>query len=265
MRRDAERAGVALRTGHDAVAVDLDAAECLVLATGASWERSGFSAFRPERAAIPGSDQDNVIDIGTAIDHVILDPTSLGRKVVILDETQDALPAGLADLLAQAGTSVEILSPHLHFGDALARSYDLGFIMRRLTRLGITITPQHFVERISARVVHAYGIWDAKPRAIDDVDTLVMSLGRRPILALLKTPAARRAEPLRIARCPGAAYDRSGDLRRRKDWSGGLKRHLPPTANNDPPFRKASSDLPIYTRPLLVAKRLGGVAARYAR
>ena len=172
---------------------DLRDAAVVVLATGAVWERSGFSAYRPERDGIPGADQANVVDIGTALVRVAADPRALGRHVVILDETQDALPAGLAELLAQAGAAVEILTPHLFFGDALARSYDLGFVMKRLKALGVAVSPQHFVERIAGDVVHAYGIWDAAPRPIAGVDTVVLSLSRRPDDALYR--ALRDARP----------------------------------------------------------------------
>jgi 2,4-dienoyl-CoA reductase-like NADH-dependent reductase (Old Yellow Enzyme family) len=194
----AKRAGVRIDCGAAATAEDLREPEIVVLATGAVWERSGFSAYRPERDGIPGAAQDNVLDIGTALARVAADPSALGRRVVILDETQDALPAGLAELLAAAGASVEILTPHLFFGDALARSYDLGFVMKRLKALGVLVTPQHFVERIEGDTVHAYGIWDAAPRTIRDVDTLVLSLSRRPDDALHRALRATRGGVYRI-------------------------------------------------------------------
>ena len=103
-------------------AEDILAADKAIVATGAAWERTGFSAYRPEREGIPGAGLGFVLDIGMAAARAIADPTSLGHRVVILDETQDALAAGLADLLGGAGTQVEILTPHLFFGDALARS-----------------------------------------------------------------------------------------------------------------------------------------------
>lgn len=190
-------AGVSIVLGREADDADLAAAERVVLATGAIWERGGFSAYRPERDAIPGIDQARVLDIGTAIDRVLAKPGALGRKVVILDETQDALPAGLAELLGRAGVAVEILTPGLFFGDALARSYDLPVIMRRLRAVGVVVTPQHFIERVEEDVVHAYGVWDGAPRVIEGIDTLVLSLTRRPDDALYRRhrdrhPALRR-------------------------------------------------------------------------
>jgi 2,4-dienoyl-CoA reductase-like NADH-dependent reductase (Old Yellow Enzyme family) len=184
--RAAERAGVEVILGRTATIADLEAAEAAVVATGAVWERSGFSAYRPERDAIPGTDGAGVIDIGTAITRTLADPAALGRRIVILDETQDALPAGLAELLAAAGAAVEIVTPHLFFGDALARSYDLGFVMKRLKALGVAITPQCFVERVEPGAVHVYGIWDGAPRVIAGVDTLVISLSRRPVDGLYR-------------------------------------------------------------------------------
>lgn len=182
----AERSGVDIRLGHAASTADLEGADAAVVATGADWDRSGFSAFRPERDAIPGAEGAQVLDIATAIARALESPDALGRKVVILDETQDALPAGLAEILAAAGVTVEILTPHLYFGDALARSYDLGFVMRRLTALRVAITPQYFVERIEPGAVHAYGIWDNASRRIDGVESVVLSQSRRPVDALYR-------------------------------------------------------------------------------
>ncbi|MFZ9414547.1 MAG: FAD-dependent oxidoreductase [Alphaproteobacteria bacterium] len=177
----ARRAGVDIREGRVARAEDLAAADKAIVATGAAWERTGFSAYRPEREGIPGAGLGFVLDIGMAAARAIADPTSLGHRVVILDETQDALAAGLADLLGGAGTQVEILTPHLFFGDALARSYDLSFAMKRLRAAGVVVTPQHFVERVEPGIVHAYGIWDGAPRVLEGIDTLVVSLSRRPV------------------------------------------------------------------------------------
>ncbi|MBL8702688.1 MAG: NAD(P)-binding protein [Alphaproteobacteria bacterium] len=196
--KTARGAGVALELGREASAADVAAADRIVVATGATWDRSGFSAYRPERDGIPGAGQANVVDIGDAIDRALAAPESLGRRVVILDETQDALPAGLAEILGRAGVQVEILTPGLFFGDALARSYDLPAIMRRLRTVGVVVTPQHFVERIDGAVVHAYGIWDGAARAIEDVDTLVLSLSRLPVDSLWREYEGRGADIRRV-------------------------------------------------------------------
>jgi 2,4-dienoyl-CoA reductase-like NADH-dependent reductase (Old Yellow Enzyme family) len=201
LARPVERSGVELHLGRPATEADLAGFESVVFATGARFDAGGFSAFRPERDAIPGALAPGSLGIDLAIDRALADPTSLGRKVVILDETQDALPAGLAEILASAGVGVELITPMMFFGDALARSYDLGFIMPRLIKAGVRISPQSFVERIDGPRVHAYGIWDSAPRVIDDVDHVVMSLSRLPNQSLFRSLVGCHRDVRRIGDC----------------------------------------------------------------
>ena len=83
----------------------------IVIATGAVYTRDGLSLYRPERNAIPGADQNHVYDVATAARAALADPTSLGSKVLIVDETGAHLSFALAEILAAAGVEVEVLSP----------------------------------------------------------------------------------------------------------------------------------------------------------
>ncbi|MBV8914861.1 MAG: NAD(P)-binding protein, partial [Acetobacteraceae bacterium] len=120
--------------------------EIVVCATGAAFCRSGYSPTRPDRTGIPGADGPGVIDIGTAVDRVLADAGALGGRVLILDEGQDVLTAGLAELLGQGGAAVRIVTPHLYFGEALGRTYELPSVMKRFAALGVRVTPQMAVE-----------------------------------------------------------------------------------------------------------------------
>jgi hypothetical protein len=51
-----------------------------------------------------------VKDLGSAVAQVARDPTALGRRVLIQDETGTHLPLGLAELPAAAGAKVYLLT-----------------------------------------------------------------------------------------------------------------------------------------------------------
>jgi len=68
--------------------------DTVICATGAHYDTTGFSPYRPDRDFIPGYEQSNVIDVATATSTALTDPRALGRKIVILDETAAYLPSG---------------------------------------------------------------------------------------------------------------------------------------------------------------------------
>src|SRR5262249_28612748 len=103
--RPLEAHGVKLRLGEKASreALRALAVDLAIVATGAHFDRSGYSAYRPERTAIPGAELDHVLGMDQAIERAQRDPASLGRHVVIVDDGFEDLAAGLAERLAAAG------------------------------------------------------------------------------------------------------------------------------------------------------------------
>ncbi len=119
LARPLEKAGVEVRL-HTVATTDLVVREnpdIVICATGASYERTGYSPYRIDREAIPGVDQSHVLDIANAAQKACVDVASLGKRVLILDETDGYLPLGLAEMLANGGVHVEVITPHLFVGE----------------------------------------------------------------------------------------------------------------------------------------------------
>jgi 2,4-dienoyl-CoA reductase-like NADH-dependent reductase (Old Yellow Enzyme family) len=181
LRRPLEREGVEVRLGTTAT-VELARelrADVLVCATGSSWDGTGASPLRPERPGIPGADQDNVLDVAAACRRVLADPAALGGRVLIVDETGQYLAVGLADLLAQAGVHVELVSPLAEVGSGLNGTNDAPYVFPRLVAMGVALTPQTAVERIDGDAVTFRRQWHADAEA-RRFDTVVLSMGRTP-------------------------------------------------------------------------------------
>jgi hypothetical protein len=97
--------------------------DTLICATGAHYDTTGFSPYRPDRDFIPGYEQSNVVELAAATRTALTDPRSLGRKIVILDETAAYLPFGLAELLAVDGKAeVEVITPHMFAAEDVFRT-----------------------------------------------------------------------------------------------------------------------------------------------
>ena len=172
--------------------------EVVVYATGATFVRSGYSPMRPDRAGIPGADGAAVLDIGSAIDRVLADAGALGGRVIILDEGQDALTAGLAELLAGNGAAVQIVTPQLYFGEALNRTYELVAVMKRLAELGVQVTPQVTIETIEGDRVRLIGVWGAAAEIVSGIGAVVLAQARAPVLAAFETIRAVHSDVRRL-------------------------------------------------------------------
>ena len=161
-------------------------AGAVVCATGATWDRTGFSAARPDREQLPGAEQEHVLDVAAATWAALDDPAALGSKILILDDTGSYLPLGLAELLGSGGSEVEVLSRFPVIGDQLAGTQDLPWLLPRLAGLPVRLSPNHFIESIHPGTVEVYETLTGRARQVDDVDTVVLAMLRSPDDALFR-------------------------------------------------------------------------------
>ena len=177
-----EMVGVNIRLGEEATAATMadGSPEDVVCATGATWDRTGFSAGRPDREMMPGADQDHVLDVATATRAALEDPGSLGARILILDDTGTYLPLGLAEVLGEGGAEVEVLGRFPVIGDQIAGTQDLPWLLPRLAALDVRLSPNHFIEAIHGRRVDVYETLTRRHRTVDAVDTVVLSMLRSP-------------------------------------------------------------------------------------
>lgn len=201
LSREMEVAGVTVHLGATATRATLMAEnpDAVVVATGACYDASGFSPYRPDREKIPGSHQPHVMDVESATRKALNDPNSLGSKVVIVDGCGFYLPLGLAEILAtRGGADVEVLSPHLYVGEDIHRTGELLNVMPRLEAAGVRLHAHHFVETIDGSTVHVYSLWGGRPRILEGVDTVVLALMRIPRDALFHEIRASFKEVIRV-------------------------------------------------------------------
>ncbi|MDE0051659.1 MAG: FAD-dependent oxidoreductase [Rhodospirillales bacterium] len=198
--RAMEVAAVDVRLGVEATpdVIERETPDAVVVATGARWDCDGRSQFRPGQMRLPGTEQENVIDVGTATARALADARALGQRVVILEETGFYLPLGLAEILAAAGIEVEILTPRAMVGEDVMRTLDLSYVMPRLEEAGVRCSGHMNVERIEGSTVHVRSVWGTRSRAIEGVDTVVISMLRSPDDALFRALEGRIADLHRV-------------------------------------------------------------------
>jgi 2,4-dienoyl-CoA reductase-like NADH-dependent reductase (Old Yellow Enzyme family) len=176
-----EKAGARYELGIEATVAGVESREpdVVVCATGATWNRDGFSSYRWDRDALPGANGENVVDLASAVRQALDDPGALGGDVLILDDTGEYLPIGLADLISQQGVAVEIVTRKASVGEEVIGAFEAPFVYPRLLGNGVRFSPQQFVEQIDGREVELYGVWGGPHRTVE-VDTVVLSMYRTP-------------------------------------------------------------------------------------
>jgi len=199
LRRNCETHGVVIELGVEATPewIQAQGADTVVIATGAHWEKTGETPSRPDRHEIPGIDSPIVKDAGTAVQAALADPTSLGGRVLIVDDGAGYVPFGLAELLVDNGIAVEIISPQLLLGEDLLKSLDMPHVFPRIVAKGVKLTPQTFVDDINGCSVTYGFIWGGA-RTTAEFDTVVIAMHKAPNAELYFALKGRVAELHRV-------------------------------------------------------------------
>ncbi|MFP6776763.1 MAG: hypothetical protein VCB06_00205, partial [Alphaproteobacteria bacterium] len=91
-------------------------------------------------------------------------------------------PLGLADLLSQQdGVRVEIITPDAMVGSEAQKTLDSSHLLPRLAEAGVTMTTQQNLQAIEGRDVVSAFVWGGPTRRVENVDTIVVAMLRRPV------------------------------------------------------------------------------------
>jgi dimethylamine/trimethylamine dehydrogenase len=151
-------------------------ADLIVIATGCDYVTDGLNGvtFRP----IPGAD--TTTDWQLTPKEVALGNKAVGRRVLVYETERHYMGVSVAQQLAGAGHAVTLVTDALEFGGYMKYTLDQGFILRDLTRLGVTMLPATTVDAIEPGTVHLSNVWDPSLKDTIEVDSVVLSTQRAP-------------------------------------------------------------------------------------
>lgn len=129
----------------------------------------------PRQLDGPGAEQGNVVQAR----DVLAGHASVGQRVVVISEEDAMETPSVADFLAAQGKQVEILHKWLFIGERIER-YTRGIVYYWLYKNGVVISPSTRVRAIEGNSLIAFNAHTDEERRIDNVDTVVLSLGGRP-------------------------------------------------------------------------------------
>ena len=184
--RQMPKCGVEVHLGCEVTPelIERVAPDALVIATGAEFNRTGFSGVIPD--SIPGWDQPHVF----TPEQVLRGEKQPGRRVVILDEDCREAAPGLAELLARQGRKVTIVTSQASVAKELLYSLALPHVLARLAESEVEIIPTHYIKRIDTGSVQLFNVLvpnlEKRLTGIDSVILVTAKETRDPLSAKMK-------------------------------------------------------------------------------
>jgi 2,4-dienoyl-CoA reductase-like NADH-dependent reductase (Old Yellow Enzyme family) len=182
---------VAIRLNATADAEALRGYDTVVIATGASGLKHGWTPLHPARWAgppLPGTGQDNV---HSYLDYLEHEP-ALGKSVIVADALGGRQGAVVAEVLATRGHIVEFVTQLPQASPDLAASRDWGKVHAMLRRLGVRFTVDSEIIAIAGTTVTLRDVYTRETGIRDDVSGVVFVLGAAAEDALFHALAPAR-------------------------------------------------------------------------
>jgi mycofactocin system FadH/OYE family oxidoreductase 2 len=176
LRLQIRKLGVRVTLGREVSAEDIlkEGADTVVIATGSVPVRTGYSPVRPDVEKLAGVTQDNV----KTVVEVFGDGSHIGQRVVVIDEFGDMEATMTAEYLADQGKEVEIVTRQPFVGVNI-EPFSFDPQMERLADRKVVFTPFTVVTEISGTTLQTFHPYARLERRIENVDTVVLMMGKR--------------------------------------------------------------------------------------
>ena len=156
--------------------------EAVIVATGATPLKHGWSALHPERWNGPpmaGTEQSWVYSYGEALGPAEPLKKGKGRRAILFDGIGARQGVATAEYLARAGWVLEFVTQLGQAAPNLAASRDWGKNYGMLKRLGVTFTPDHEIAAIGRGSVTLRDVFTRSETQRRKIDALVFVNGAR--------------------------------------------------------------------------------------
>lgn len=176
--RELLRMNVRLRLGERASVDEIlrDRPDAVIIATGATYCGEGRSNHMD--VPIPGSSR-RLVRSPESVLKLESMPTG---KVLVLNGDGMHTAVGIAEMLANAGCDVVVLTPGFSpVSQRVIAAQETRFIMKRLRASGVDLMNTTWVREILDDSVRAYDVYSEQDFVIGDLDAVVLCTGRIPV------------------------------------------------------------------------------------
>jgi len=167
---------VDIRLNTKAGESDLAGFDSVVVATGSTGLRHGWTMLRPEKWAgdpLPGADLDHVM----AFTQLLETDAQVGKRVVIFDTMGGRQGAVTAEYLTQRGAQVFFVTQLGQPSPDLAASRDWGKVHGMLRRAGVTFHVDRELTEITSDSVTIRDLYTGETQTLDDISNVIMVQG----------------------------------------------------------------------------------------
>lgn len=210
----------------------------VVLATGATWRTDGVARFHT--TAIPIADGADVL----SPDDLFAGRLPRNNKVVVYDDDHYYLGGVIAELLAQQGYEVSIVTTGSQVSSWTVNTFEINRIQRRLIENRIVRITDHALTRVDIDTVEIQDVYVGAPREIE-CSSVVMVTARLPRDELWHELTARREQGELSSVCGVGDAWAPGTIAAAV-WSGRRAAEefdVAPRSNDDVPFRREVTQL----------------------
>ncbi|ATW24928.1 mycofactocin system FadH/OYE family oxidoreductase 2 [Candidatus Formimonas warabiya] len=151
----------------------------------------------PQALPVPGCDQKNVLTVL----QLLTQDVPLGEKVLIVDQLGFYQATGVAEMLADQGKKVEILSSSLYVGQGLGRTLDLDLWYQRARKKQIVLTPNVSFLGVDGDTVKGIHNYSGQQLLWEHIDHVVLAVPHRANDAFYFSLKGKVRELYRIGDC----------------------------------------------------------------
>ena len=180
--------GVDVRLGVAATADTVLAQEpdCAIVATGSRYANDGTSGFIPH--PITGALQPFVF----TPEQILEEGARPSGRVVVFDDEGLNTGAGIAELLAESGATVELITRWQRPVEHLFITLEFAMIIPKLKAVGVAITTETYLKEIhSDHTLTVFDVFTNAERRTETVDALVLVTMRRAVNELSRALEGR--------------------------------------------------------------------------
>lgn len=129
----------------------------------------------PQRPPLGGCEQSNVYTVLEVLTHDV----GIGEKVIVIDQLGFYQATGIAEILADQGKQVEILSPALYVGQGLGRTLDLDLWYQRARKKQIKLTPNVSFLGVEGDKVKGIDNYSGQELLWENIDNVILAIPHR--------------------------------------------------------------------------------------
>ncbi len=165
LQREIQEAGVEVRPGVEVTAEMLEYVQpgAVIIATGS----------RPSLPQIPGADLPHVATVWEVLQGK--KSARPGEYVLVYDQIGFHQATSVAELLAERGCQVEVVTPQFYVGGDLGITLDLELWYRRVLARGVKLTSNSFLASLGPNSATLINNYTGQPRQLEQVALAVMA------------------------------------------------------------------------------------------